>query len=314
MVSTKGKIERIISVILVLLLVFFCIPKNRKEQIVEDIIQEFNDVDGTLEMHVIDVGQADCILIIQDDAVMLVDSGAMSTADEVVEYLKSIGITKIDVLVATHQHHDHIGGMSKIINNFEIGVIYMPDLSKEKINTKSYNSFISAIERWSKKEQNNVLFTKDEYGDLREFELRQANVRFIAPKGNKYKRKNNYSIVMKITFGKTSILLTADAEKKSEMEMISSGYNLKADVLKIGHHGSNSSTTEQFLNAVDPTYAILSVGRDNDYGYPDRQVMKRLEKRKIPVYRTDEEGTIIMITDGENIIFSQKPGDYKSGK
>lgn len=314
MVSTKSKIERIISVILVLLLVFFCIPKNRKEQIVEDIIQEFSDVDGTLEMHVIDVGQADCILIIQDDVVMLVDAGTMSSADKVVNYLKSLNITKIDVLVATHQHHDHIGGMSKIIDNFEIGVIYMLDLSKEKIDTKSYNSFISAIEEWSKQEENNVLFAKDEEGDLREFELGQANVRFIAPTGNRYIIKNNYSIVMKITFGKTSILLAADAEKKSEMEMLNSGYNLKADVLKIGHHGSNSSTTENFLNAVEPTYAILSVGKDNDYGYPDRQVMNRFKERKIPVYRTDESGTIIMITDGENIEFNTNPGNYDIGK
>lgn len=314
MVSTKSKIERIISVILVLLLVFFCIPKNRKEQIVEDIIQEFRDVDGTLEMHVIDVGQADCILIIQDDVVMLVDAGTMSSADKVVNYLKSLNITKIDVLVATHQHHDHIGGMSKIIDNFEIGVIYMLDLSKEKIDTKSYNSFISAIEEWSKQEENNVLFAKDEEGDLREFELGQANVRFIAPTGNRYIIKNNYSIVMKITFGKTSILLAADAEKKSEMEMLNSGYNLKADVLKIGHHGSNSSTTENFLNAVEPTYAILSVGKDNDYGYPDRQVMNMFKERKIPVYRTDESGTIIMITDGENIEFNTNPGNYDIGK
>lgn len=314
MVSTKSKIERVISVILVLLLVFFCIPKNRKEQIVEDIIQEFRDVDGTLEMHVIDVGQADCILIIQNDAVMLVDAGTMYSANKVVKYLKSLNITKIDVLVATHQHHDHIGGMSKIIDNFEVGVIYMPDLSKEKIDTKSYNSFISAIEEWSEKEENNVLFAKDEEGDLREFELGQANVRFIAPTSNWYIIKNNYSIVMRITFGKTSILLASDAEKKSEIEMLNSGYNLKADVLKIGHHGSNSSTTEKFINEVNPSYAILSVGKDNDYGYPNRQVMNRFKEREIPVYRTDESGTIIMITDGENINFNTNPGNYNIGK
>lgn len=299
MVSTKSKKERIISVIIVLLLVVFCIPQNRKEQIVEDIAQELSNVDGTLEMHVIDVGQADCILIKQNDKIMLVDAGTMSSADKVVNYLKSLNITKIDVLVATHQHHDHIGGMSKILDNFEVGVIYMPDLGKEKIDTKSYKSFISSIEKWEQKEENEVLFAKDEEGNLRKFDLGQANVRFIAPTCNWYRTKNNYSIVMRITFGKTSILLTADAEKKSEMEMVNLGYNLKADVLKIGHHGCDSSTTEKFINEVDPDYAIISVGKNNDYGYPDKKVMDRLEKRKITVYRTDENGTIIMVTDGK---------------
>lgn len=314
MVSTKSKKERMISVILVLALVFFCIPQNKKEEISEDIIQEFTDVECTLEMHVIDVGQADCILIIQNDTVMLVDSGAMATGDEVVKYLKDLGITKIDVLVATHQHHDHIGGMAKVIDNFEVGVIYMPDLHNEKIDTKSYLSFISAIEKWSENSGNDILFPIDNDGNLREFELGQAKVKFLAPNSNRYLIKNNYSIVIRIIFGKTSILLAADAEKLSEKEMMNSGANLKSDVLKIGHHGCKSSTTENFLNAVDPTYAILSVGENNDYKYPDKAVINRFKKREIPVYRTDELGTVIMITDGESITFNSPPGTYKSGK
>lgn len=314
MVSTKSKKERMISVILVLALVLFCIPKNKKEQIAEDVIQEFADVDGTLEMHVIDVGQADAILIIQGDKVMLVDSGAMATGNEVVEYLKTLEISKIDVLVATHQHHDHIGGMAKVMNNFEVGIIYMPDLYNEKIDTKSYLSFISAIEKWSENAGNDILFPTDDDGNLREFELGQAKVKFLAPNSNRYLIKNNYSIVMRIVFGKTSILLAADAENLSEKEMINSGTNLKSDILKIGHHGCNSSTTENFLNAVDPTYAILSVGENNGYKYPDKPVMNRFKKREIPVYRTDESGIIIMITDGESIRFNKPPGTYKSGK
>lgn len=313
MINIRGKKERLISVLLMIALVIFCIPQNKKAQIVEEIVQEFDEVDGTLEMHVIDVGQADCILIRQGDYTMLVDSGATKTAGEVVEYLQSLGITRIDVLVATHQHHDHIGGMEKIINNFEIGVIYMPNLKYERIDTKSYKSFQTSMENW-KEEGENLVFFPEEDGYLTHFPLGQANVKILAPISNRYVIKNNYSIVMRIIFGETSILLAADAEMFSEMEMLNSGANLHSDVIKIGHHGSNSSTTEQFLEAVEPSYAILSVGQNNDYGYPSGQVMKRLEKRDIPVYRTDESGTIIIVTDGESIIFNKPPGDYKSGK
>ena len=307
--STKIKWHRIISIILVLLLFLFCIMQNNVEK-----VEEHNDVSGTLEVHFIDVGQADCTLVMQDDKVMLVDSGTIYTSNNVVEYLKDLNITKIDVLIATHQHQDHIGGMEKIKENFEIGVIYMPNLKYEKISTQSYNSFISSVEKWSKQEGNDVLFAKDENGELREFKLGEANVRFLAPNSNWYITKNNYSIVTKITFGQTNVLLAADAEIISELEMILSETELKSDILKVGHHGSNSSTTKMFLKSVDPNYAVISVGKDNDYGYPTTRVIDKLNKMDINIYRTDKLGTIIMVTDGKNINFTTKPVNYNHSK
>lgn len=262
-------------------------------------------VDGIMEVHTIDVGQGDSILVIQKDKVMLVDCGTRAKGATVAEYLKKLGITKIDILVGTHSHDDHMGGIAEIIRNFEIGTLYAPDNSKDNITTFWYMDFIDAVA------EKNVKWVYPEVGHT--LEIGEATAQIVAPNSKQYNDMNNYSIVLRVTYGETDILLTGDAEKLSEEEIINNGLYIDVDILKLGHHGSNSSTSEEFLKATTPQYAIISAGRGNTYNHPIKSVMERLEKMGITVYRTDESGNIIMSTDGKNITFNVEPGDYLSG-
>lgn len=262
-------------------------------------------VDGIMEMHTIDVGQGDSILVIQKDKVMLIDCGTRAKGSTVVKYLKELGITKIDILVGTHSHDDHMGGMAEVIRNFEIGKLYAPDNSKDGITTYWYMDFLDAVS------EKNIEWIYPKVGDT--FEIGEANVQIVAPNSEEYNNMNNYSIVLRVTYGETDVLLMGDAEELSEEEIINNGLYIDVDVLKLGHHGSSTSSSEKFLNITTPQYAIISVGKGNTYHHPIKSVMQRLEKFGIKVYRTDESGTIIMSTDGNNITFNVEPGDYLSG-
>lgn len=262
-------------------------------------------VDGIMEIHTIDVGQGDSILVIQKDQVMLVDCGTRAKGSTVVEYLKDLGITKIDILVGTHSHDDHMGGMAEVIRNFEIGTLYAPDNSKESITTFWYMDFLDSVS------EKNVNWVYPEVGTT--FGLGDANVQIVAPNSKEYNNMNNYSIVLRVTYGETDVLLMGDAETLSEEEIMNNGLYIDVDVLKLGHHGSSTSSSEKFLNVTTPQYAIISAGKGNTYHHPIKSVMERLECMGIKVYRTDESGTVIMSTDGNNITFNVEPGDYLSG-
>lgn len=262
-------------------------------------------VDGIMEIHTIDVGQGDSILVIQKDQVMLVDCGTRAKGSTVVEYLKELGITKIDILVGTHSHDDHMGGMAEVIRNFEIGTLYAPDNSKESITTFWYMDFLDAVS------EKDVNWVYPEVGTT--FGVGDANIQIVAPNSKEYNNMNNYSIVLRVTYGETDALLMGDAETLSEEEIINNGLYIDVDVLKLGHHGSSTSSSEKFLNATTPQYAIISAGKGNTYHHPIKSVMERLDNMEITVYRTDESGTIIMSTDGNNITFNVEPGDYLSG-
>lgn len=262
-------------------------------------------VDGIMEIHTIDVGQGDSILVIQKDQIMLVDCGTRAKGSTVIEYLKELGITKIDILVGTHSHDDHMGGMAEVIRNFEIGTLYAPDNSKESITTFWYMDFLDAVS------EKNVNWVYPEVGTT--FGVGDANVQIVAPNSKEYNNMNNYSIVLRVTYGETDVLLMGDAETLSEEEIMNNGLYIDVDVLKLGHHGSSTSSSEKFLNVTTPQYAIISVGKGNTYHHPIKSVMERLENMEITVYRTDESGTIIMSTDGNNITFNVEPGDYLSG-
>lgn len=262
-------------------------------------------VDGIMEIHTIDVGQGDSILVIQKDQVMLVDCGTRAKGSTVVEYLKELGINKIDILVGTHSHDDHMGGMAEVIRNFEIGTLYAPDNSKDSITTFWYMDFLDAVS------ERNVNWVYPEVGIT--FGVGDANVQIVAPNSKEYNNMNNYSTVLRVTYGETDVLLMGDAETLSEEEIMNNGLYIDADVLKLGHHGSSTSSSEKFLNATTPQYAIISAGKGNTYHHPIKSVMERLEDMEITVYRTDESGTIIMSTDGNNITFNVEPGDYLSG-
>jgi len=256
---------------------------------------------GKLNVHFIDVGQADSILIQQGNQSMLVDAGNNADNTLVKNYVSAQGITHLDYVVGTHPHEDHIGGLDYIINSFSIGKIYMP---KAPSTTKTYEDVLTAISNKGMK------ISAPTPGDS--FKVGDATVTILAPNSSSYDDLNNYSIVLRVTYGNTSFMLDGDAESLSESQILNKGFNVKADVLKVGHHGSSSSTSLSFLNKVNPKYAIISVGAGNSYGHPTEQTISRLQGKGITIYRTDECGTIVATSDGSSISFNTKPGSYSA--
>lgn len=249
-----------------------------------------NYSDGRLKVSFIDVGQGDSILLETPEGnAMLIDAGGNDCGHKVVEYIKKQNINRLDVLVGTHPHEDHIGGLDTVIKSFDIGKVYMPKVST---TTKTFEDVLSEIK------EKGMKITAARAGMTIDLDP-ELTVRILAPNSEKYKDLNNYSVVLKVTYGKTSFLFTGDAEEKSENEMM--GFDLKADVLKVGHHGSDSSTAERFLEAVSPEYAVISVGKHNDYGHPDEKILERLENSNVKVYRTDEDKTVVFISDGKEV-------------
>jgi len=261
-------------------------------------------VSGTLTVTYIDVGQGDSIFIQSPSGkTMLIDAGVPEMGSKVVNYIKSRGINKIDILVATHPHADHIGGIPAVIENFQIDKFYMP---KVTTTTKIFENVLRAAK------SKGLLINVAKAGVVLNLG-NEVKAEMLAPNSSHYDDLNNYSVVIKITYGNTAFLFTGDAEKESEQEMLDKGYNLKADVLKVGHHGSSSATTWAFLKAVNPKYAVISCGKGNDYGHPHKETMEKLKSLGIIVYRTDECGTIVAVSDGRTISFNVKPGDYTAG-
>lgn len=246
---------------------------------------------GQVKIHFIDVGQADSILI-QDASGqnMLIDAGNNGDSELVVSYIRELGIDRIDVLIGTHPHEDHIGGLDAVIEKFDIGKIYMPKVTH---SSTTYEDVLTAIKEKGYK------ITTPEAGS--KFDLGNAEYTILSPISKTYSDTNNYSITVKLDYGANSFLFMGDAEKMVEDEIMEKGYPIKADLIKLGHHGSMYSSSEAFLDEVDPEYAIISVGERNSYGHPDPEVMVRLEDRDIKVYRTDEMGTIIVESDGSRI-------------
>lgn len=245
-----------------------------------------------------DVGQADAILIKQGTSAMLVDAGNNADAEFVVQYIKAQGVTKLNYVIGTHPHEDHIGGLDAVIKAFQIEKIIMP---KAVATTKTYEDVLAAIQ------QKGLRITAPVPGT--QYGLGSATFTVLAPNSAAYESLNNHSVVIRLAFGETSFLLTGDAEEVSEKEMLDKGFVLKSDVLKVSHHGSATSTTANFLGAVDPRCAVISVGTENSYGHPSSSVIKRLQDRGVLVYRTDENGTVIAVSDGAAITFTIQKDD-----
>lgn len=260
---------------------------------------EVSKVDGNLIVDFIDVGQGDSILIRQGDHAMLIDGGTSECKDDLLNFLKSENIQKFDYIVGTHPHEDHIGSLDDVVNAYDFDTILFP---KVTTTTKTFENLVNAVKNKNKK------FTTPVSGN--EYTLGDAKFKILAPSSDSYQSLNNYSIVIKLTYGENTFMFTGDAETLSETEMLNSFDDLTADVLKIGHHGSTTSTSKKFLNAVNPKYAVISVGKDNTYNHPTKTTMNKLEELKIPVYRTDEEGTIECVSNGKDITFNVEPGSY----
>lgn len=266
---------------------------------------EMANPSGELTLTMIDVGQADSFLLVQNGKTMLVDCGTRSTGEDVVKYLNEQGIKRLDYVIGTHPHDDHMGGMYDVITNFEIGKIIMPEVEAGKVTTNWYVKLMQEIKQGA---------YELEYAKLgATYDLGEASFKIIGPIETDESNLNNYSIVLKVTFGDMDVIMTGDAETKVERAIIESGELLDAEILKVGHHGSDTSSSNEFLDAVSPLYALISTKVGNKYEHPIKSTMEKLEERKIKVYRTDENGTVVATITANDVKFSTDPGDYLSG-
>ncbi len=251
-----------------------------------------NRADGMLTVSYIDVGQADSILITTpDNKNMLIDAGEGEGYNgAVLSYLKEAGITSLDTVIATHPHSDHISAMDEVLNAMTVTNFYMPNVSH---TTKDFENMLNALEKVP-----NIFPAKE---GINFNPGNKVNCEILSPVSDSYRGLNDYSIVLKLSYGNTAFLFTGDAENLVEKQILDKGKNIKANVLKCGHHGSSTSTSSEFINAVNPEYAVLSYDKNNDYGHPHKEVIDRLNKNKITILETEKSGTITFKSDGQRV-------------
>lgn len=313
-VSNKKR-EKVIALLITILII---LAGTLYEVFIKEEIQETNpkviidssndtvEIKGELILTMIDVGQADGFLLEQNGKIALIDCGTRSTGKKVVEYLQSKGITKIDYVFGTHPHDDHMGGMYDVITNFEIGMIVIPEVKSGEVTSNWYIKLMTEI----KEGEYNLEYAKE--GET--YYLGDATMKIIGPISEPNGNLNNYSTVLKVSFGEMDIIMTGDAETEVEEEILAKyEEELDAEILKVGHHGSDTSTSDEFLEAISPEYALISAKIGNKYNHPIESTMQKLENANIVVYRTDENGTVEIIITSDNVIFNCEPGDYLSG-
>lgn len=296
----KQKLPKGISILLIIIAIFYSLyEKDIDKTFGLPVTETFQETENTLDITYLDVGQADSILIQNEGHNMLIDAGNNEDGPLLVQYFKEQNITKFDYLITTHPHEDHIGGMDDIINNFDIEKIYMPDVTT---TTKTFLDVLEAIEKKN--------MTYDVPNINQNFTLGNTLFQVIYT-GNDKKNLNNSSIILKATFKNTSYLFTGDATSEVEKKILNK--NIQATVLKVGHHGSKYSTTTDFLNKVNPKYAIISVGKNNSYNHPNQVTINKLEKKNIEIHRTDQEGSIFLKSDGKTINITSKQTNTNGG-
>lgn len=253
----------------------------------------------TLEVHYIDVGQGDSILIRQGDQSMLVDAGNNNKGTTVWSYLLHQNVDHLTYAIGTHPDADHIGGMDVVLYKIDCDTVMLPACASD---TKTYDELIQTI---GQREQT-VITPKQ--GQI--YTLGKASFQILTDTDKDYgDNTNDYSLVFRLTFGDTSFLFTGDAEKAAEQDMIASGLTIQSDVFKAAHHGADTANTEDFLTAVHPTYCVISCGEGNSYGHPRAGVLNQLRAMGVKVFRTDEQGTIVATSDGSTITWNASPSE-----
>lgn len=298
-IMTKKNKKKFIESVIILIIAFFTIYyEDFTEKTIEDeVIQNRNTEevikisDGDkLNVYYLDVGQADSILIENNNKYMLIDAGNNEDGEKLVTYFKRLGITKFDIVVGTHAHEDHIGGMDDIINNFEIEDFYMPEVIT---TTKTFEDVLDALE------VKQIPFQTPTIDSELVFENSKIKVLSVSDDDSDL---NDTSIVLRLKYGTTSFLFTGDATEKIENTILNK--EIKSDVLKVAHHGSSTSNSLSFLKRVLPTYAVISVGEGNSYNHPHDVILNRLYDLNARVYRTDRDGTVVASSNGTLIDFS----------
>ena len=286
--------KKILSLLLavVLLFSFPCGCTNEEKAPIN--LQSIQREDAGLILHFIDVGQGDCTLIESNGHFALIDAGERIEEDNVISYLSSVGVKTLDFIISTHPHSDHCGALPDVIRYFKPTTLICPDVSTD---SNVWTSVLDAADEIG------VDYDTPEPYDV--YKIGSTTLTVLSPSTDAvYSDLNDYSIVCMVEYGNVSALLTGDAERVVERELVRSGFDLSADILKCGHHGSSTSSCPEFLKAVDPAVAIISCGKDNEYGHPHTETISSLDSRSISYWRTDIQGDIVVATEGEQIYVS----------
>lgn len=252
---------------------------------------------SNLKVHFLDVGQGDSILVESEGHFMLIDAGENDQGQRVVTYLKNAGLTSLDYVIGTHPHSDHIGGLDDVLREFPAEKVILPPVEH---TTKTFEDVLDVIQ------DKGMKITMPKAGDT--YTLGNASFTILAPAGDYGDDLNNWSVGVRISYKNNHLVMCGDAEQEAESDIVKYNKDLSADVLKAGHHGSSTSTSDVFLEAVSPSYAVIQCGKDNSYGHPHKETLEKLEQKGIQALRTDLEGTIIADCDGSAITWSAGSG------
>lgn len=298
----RSKLLGIIAAVLCVI-ASLVLGQERLDEILDSLFQETGmtsapvQVEGELKVHFIDVGQGDCTLIQTESQNILVDAGERGNGNTILSYLESQNVDELDLVVATHPHSDHIGSMPEVLKALPVKKMLEGNVPEKLTPTsRIYESLLDVIA------EKNIPVTEAAPG--LEYDIGGgAKISVLGPVSDDIKDLNNTSAVFRLDYGNTSFMFTGDAEKESEEEILAhtSKKKLHANVLKLGHHGSRTSNSQEWLYAVAPEYAVALVGKDNDYGHPHEETLKKLEKSGISLYRSDIHGTIVFGSNGETL-------------